>query len=125
MGWELQRGFPLRMLMVQCRRDPTELHHKVGLVAVQLVEEIAITHQMEDGSTQALLSMFGKALDAWTPVGVRLDQTLMLVTALHPRKGCGFQRWRAAQAPEKSGHHVHEVVFDDPLRFVSVDELVP
>ena len=92
-----QRGLPTRVLMVQCSCDPTELHHEVGLVTVQLVEEIAIAHQMEDGSTKSLLFVPYLALAAWK--SVRIHQTVMLVTALHPGKCRGFQRWHAAQAP--------------------------
>ena len=67
MWWELQCRLPLRVLMVQCRRDPIELHHEVGLVAVQLVEKIPITHEMENGAAEVLLFLFCIGLDALEP----------------------------------------------------------
>jgi len=57
----------MRALMVQGSCDPTELHHKVGLVAVQLVETIPITHVMENGAAEVLLFLLCIGLDALEP----------------------------------------------------------
>ncbi len=89
MCWKFQLSLPTRVLMFKCSRDPTQLHHKVGLVSVQLIEEIAVAHQVEDGATKSLLFVPYLALAAWR--SVRPLQTVMLVTALHPGKCRSFQ----------------------------------
>ncbi len=60
-----------------------------GLIAIQLVEEIAIAHEVEDRATKAFLSLLYLAPVAQSSILSR--QALRPVAALHPCKCRGFQ----------------------------------
>ena len=122
-----RRGIGFVSPLLELARNPGELIQELGFVAVQLVEKIAIAHQMEHGAAEVLLFLPCIGPDALNSVcvgrTVGSGQALMPVTALHPREGRRFQGWHAVQAPKDSGHYVDELHVDDASGLVSVEKL--
>jgi hypothetical protein len=90
--------------------DASQVQDEVGLIAIQLVDDVAVAHQVKDGATE-VLSLQSCPVPASTPtLGVGLVAEVgTLMTALHPGERCGFQRGHPPQTPEQSRHDVHEL----------------
>jgi hypothetical protein len=119
-------GVSADMGAFELRGNPPEVKDEVGLIAIELVDDVAVAHQVKDGATE-VLSFQSSPLFAATPsLTVRLvGEGVTLVTALHPRKRCGFQRGHPPQTPEQSRHDVNELFLDHSLGCVGRDELRP
>ena len=106
--------------------DAPQVQDEVGLIAIELVDDVAVAHEVKDGATEVLSLQSCPVLASTTTLGVGLVAEVgTLVTALHPRKRCGFQRGHPPQTPEQSRHDVHELFLNEAVGCVGRDEFGP